>query len=106
MPGDSVGVVTRWAWPDAFDGVTVTDLRAVQAAIAAGRWRENSQAKDWAGHAVADILKLDPKNKAHKAKIASLLKTWIGNGMLVIVEGEDGSRRKRSFIEVGMPADD
>ena len=56
MPGDSVGVVTRWAWPDAFDGVSVSDLRKVQAAIAAGRWRENAQAKDWAGYAVASVL--------------------------------------------------
>ena len=86
--------------------MTVTDLRKVQAAIAAGRWRENSQAKDWAGHAVAAVLKLDARNKASKAKIAALLKTWTANGMLVIVEGEDGSRRKRSFIEVGTPADD
>ena len=106
MPGDSVGVVTRWAWPDAFDGVSVSDLRKVQAAIAAGRWRENAQAKDWAGYAVASVLRLDPTNRAHKAKTAALLKTWIKTGMLVIVEGEDGSRRKRSFIEVGTPADD
>ncbi len=104
--GDSVGVVTRWTWPDAFDGVSVSDLRKVQSVIAAGRWRESSQAKDWAGRAVADTLKLDVTDKAHKAKIASLLKTWIKNGMLAVVEGEDESRRKRSFIEVGTLADD
>jgi hypothetical protein len=104
--GDSVGVVTRWAWPDAFDGVTVSDLRRVQAAIAAGRWRESPQAKDWAGHAVANVLNLDATNKAVRAKIAGLLKTWIATGMLVVVEGEDAKRMKRSFIEVGTPADD
>jgi hypothetical protein len=81
--GDSVGVVNRWTWPDAFDGVTVSDLRAVQAAVAAGRCRENSQARDWVGHAVAAVLKLDVTNKAHRAKISSLLKTWIKNGALV-----------------------
>jgi hypothetical protein len=32
-------VVTRWTWPDAFDGVSVSDLRAAQARVAAGRWR-------------------------------------------------------------------
>jgi hypothetical protein len=67
-PEDSVGVVAAWAWPNAFDGVTVSDLRAVQAAIAAGRWRENSQAKDWAGVAVANVLQLDVDNKAHAPK--------------------------------------
>ena len=104
--GDSVGVVTRWTWPDAFEGVTVSDLRAVQSAIAAGRWRENCQAKDWAGHAVASVLELDAANKAHRAKIVSLLKTWIANGMLVVVEGKDERHETRSFIEVGKPADD
>ena len=105
-PGDSVGVVTRWEWPNAFDGVTVNDLRKVQAAIADGRWRENSQAKDWAGVAVAKVLNLDATNKAHRAKIAALLKTWIANRMLVVVEAEDASRRKRFFIEVGTAAND
>jgi hypothetical protein len=104
--GDSVGVVTCWTWPDAFEGVTVSDLRAVQSAIAAGRWRENSQATDWAGHAVARVKGLDVADKAHKAKIVELLKTWIANGMLVVVDGEDEKRMTRKFIEVGKPADD
>ena len=105
--GDSIGVVTRWKWPDAFEGVTVSDLRAVQAAIAdGGPWRKDLQPKDWAGYAVASVLKLDAENKAHRAKIATMLKTWIKNGMLVVVEGEDAKRNKRSFIEVGKPAND
>jgi hypothetical protein len=104
--GDSVGVVTRWQWPDAFDGVTVVDLRKAQAAIAAGRWRENPQSKDWAGIAIAKALNLDPTTKRHRAKIAGLLKRWIANRMFVVVEGEDAQRKKRSFIEVGEPAND
>ena len=103
---DYVGVVTPWKWPDAFDGVAVSDLRKVQAAIEVGRWRENSQAKDWAGIAVARTLGLDVTKKAHKAKIASMLKTWISTGMLAVVDGEDDQRKKRSFIEVGTPAND
>ena len=78
----------------------------MQAAIGAGRWRESSQAKNWPGYAVASVLKLDPTNKAHRAKIAALLKTWIANRMLVVVEAEDASRRKRFFIEVGTAAND
>lgn len=105
QPGDSVGVVTRWTWPDAFDGVTVSDLRRVQTAIAAGHWRESPQAKDWAGHAVAKVLKLDATSKAHRAKIAGLLKTWISTGALVVVDGVDARREKRSFIEVGAATD-
>jgi len=103
---DYVGVVTPWTWPDTFDGVTTADLLAVQAAIAAGRYRENSQAKDWAGNAVARVLKLDPKDKSAKAKIGALLKEWTRNGMFAVVEGLDDKREKRSFIEVGTPAND
>ena len=98
--GDSVGVVTAWTWPDAFEGVSVSDLRAVQVAIGAGRWRQSPQAKDWAGHAVAAVLRLDTASKAHRAKTNGLLKTWIANGMFVVVEGEDEQRKKRSFVEV------
>jgi hypothetical protein len=85
--------------------VAACDLRAVQRAIASGRWRENSQAKEWAGHAVATVIGLDASNKAHKAKIAGLLKTWIANGMLAVVDGEDDKRQKRKFVEVGTSAD-
>jgi hypothetical protein len=103
---DYVGVATPWQWPDAFDDVTVSHLRNAQAAISEGRWRESPQAKDWAGIAIARVLSLDPTNRGHKAKIIAMLKTWIANGMFVIVEGLDEQRRKRSFIEVGAPAND
>jgi hypothetical protein len=105
--GDEVGVATRWEWPDAFEGVTVNDLRKAQAAIGnGGPWRANSQAKNWAGNAILKAIGLDPTNKADRAKVAGLLKTWTANGMFVVIEGLDEQRRKRSFIEVGEPADD
>jgi AAA domain len=98
---DYVGVATAWTWPDAFEGVTVDDLRRVQDAVAAGRWRENLRSKDWVGVAVANVLRLDIENKAHRAKIIAILKTWIANGMFVVVEGLDSNRVTRTFIEVG-----
>jgi hypothetical protein len=104
--GDSVGVVNTWAWPNPLQDVTVADLRAAQAAIRAGRWRENSQAKDWAGIAIAGVLRLDPRDMAAKAKIAGLLKVWIANGMFVVVEALDEKRMKKLFVEVGEAASD
>jgi hypothetical protein len=80
------------------------DLPAVRRAIASGRWRENSQAKDWAGHCVAEVLKLDVETQ--KAKIVALLKAWVESGALVVVEGEDEQRKTRRFIEVGPGASD
>ena len=104
--GDPVGVVTPWQWPEAFDGVTADDLRAAQAKVAMGRWRENSQAKDWVGVPIAEALGLDASKKAHVAKIKTLLKTWISNGMFVVVEGKDDRRNPRRFVAVGEPAVD
>jgi AAA domain len=98
---DRVGVVTPWQWPDPLEDVTVAHLRAVQAACTRGRWRESSQAKEWAGYAVANVLKLDADDKAARAKIKSLLKMWIGQGALVVVERMDEQRRPRDFVESG-----
>jgi hypothetical protein len=105
--GDIVGVATAWEWPDAFEGVTVADLRAVQAEINKGRWREDVRAKgDWAGAAVAKVLKLDPTDKAALAKIKRLIKTWIENGMLKVVKDYDEDSKLRPYIVVGKRASD
>ena len=87
-PDDEIGVVTPWRWPNALDGLHVADLRKVQDAVAAGEWAENIQSRDWVGHAVADALGLNADDKRDKARIKSLLRTWIANGAL---------RRDREF---------
>jgi hypothetical protein len=102
--GDPVGVVTPWQWPEAFDGVTVANLRAAQARVATGLWRESAQSRDWVGIPIAEALGLDVGNKAHVAKIKTLLMTWISNGMFVVVKGKDDKRNLRQFVEVGEPA--
>ena len=99
--GDSVGVVTPWEWPSVFGGVTTDDLMRVQRAIAAGQWRQSAaSAKDWAGNAVGDVLGLDMTGAAEKAKVKALLKTWIENKALKVVQRPDESRHDRPFIEV------
>jgi hypothetical protein len=100
--GDEVGVATIWKPPDPFDGVTVSDLLAAQKAVATGGpWRENVQARDWVGKAIAKALGLDLDDKAHKAKVKALVKEWIKKGMLVVVERPDANSEKRPFVEVG-----
>jgi len=101
VPEDRLGVAVPWEWPDAFADVTVHDLRRVQDKIAAGRFRADPQAKNWAGIAVAEALGLDPAEPSAKAKIGQLLKTWIASGALHKVTAEDENRRERPFIEVG-----
>ncbi|MGY4504209.1 hypothetical protein ACVWYH_008166 [Bradyrhizobium sp. GM24.11] len=99
--GDSVGVVTPWQWPSAFGDVTTDHLFRVQKAIAAGDWRQSASAKQgWAGVAVAEVLGLDLSDPAAKAKVKTLLRTWIDNKALKVVQRPDESRHDRPFIEV------
>lgn len=100
-PSDNVGVVGLWKWPDPFDGVSAADLLAVQRAIDGGHWRENVQAKEWVGHAVAEALDLDLDDKTSREKVKGLLKTWLKSGALVIVEALDEHRKSRKTVGVG-----
>jgi hypothetical protein len=110
QPGDCVGVATEWKKPNPLEGVSVSDLRAVQETVAGGRWRENWQAKEWVGLAVAlavaQAMGLDANNKQHRSKIMGLLKIWKACGALVEVDGDDAKGMARRFVEVGTPAND
>jgi hypothetical protein len=98
--GDSVGVVTKWEWPDHLAGITASDFDKVSAVIRGDKWRESSQASKWVGKAVGQALDLNVSNKVDKAKISAMLKFWLGAGSLVEVEEHDDARRLRKFIEV------
>lgn len=104
--GDSVGAVTPWKWPDPLADVSVSDLRKVQEAVAAGQWRDSVQAKDWVGNAIAEAMKLNVSDTREKAKIKGLLKIWKSKGMLVVIDRPDDKRNMRPFVEVGEWAND
>jgi hypothetical protein len=99
-PGDSVGVVTTWQWPDPLAGMTGADFDKVAAVIKGGKWRENVQASAWVGKAVAEALEMDASNKSDRAKIIGMLNVWRAAGSLVVVEHQDEKREMRKFIEV------
>jgi hypothetical protein len=99
-PSDEVGVVTTWSWPDPFDDVSASDLTKVQAKIRAGEWRESVQAGNWAGYAVAEVLDLDAKHPASKAKIQALLKEWIKNGVLEVAQLRGDNRKVSPHVIV------
>lgn len=105
--GDSVGVVTRWTPPDAFEGLNVGHLLRVQEAIAGGAWKESVLATDWVGHCVGNVLGLDTtKGSADRTRITQLLRAWIGNKALVVVSRRDPRKREdKPYVEVGEWAD-
>jgi hypothetical protein len=104
--GDSIGVVCPWTWTDHLEGISVSDLRAAQREVAAGRWRRDPQADAWVGRAVAKALRLNLETFNHKAKVKALLKIWMETGMFVVVDGKDEKGNKRKFVEVGEWATD
>jgi hypothetical protein len=104
-PSDNVAVAEPWKLPDPFDGLSTYDLTRVQEAIAGGEWRADVQASAWAGRAVASALGLDVEVTADKARIKSLLKTWIDSRVLRVIDRDDDKRRPRKWIEVGDPVD-
>ncbi len=85
---DHVGVVEPWSWPNAMDGVTLDDLKAVQRIVSGSRWRDDVRASEWVGKAVARVLRLDVHTPVDKSKILGLLGLWIKNaGLRIQVNG-------------------
>ena len=82
-----VGVCVPFEMPDPFDDVGPKELRKVQDMVAGAEanedpYRANVQAKHWVGNAVATVLGLDGSDKAHRARIGMIMKTWIANDAL------------------------
>jgi hypothetical protein len=100
-PSDYVGVVVTWEMPDAFKGITADDLLRVQQAVDGKTYRASSQAADWVGKAVAQVLGLNVEDKKDHTRIKSLVKAWIGNGALVVTNSMDAKGKSRPIIEVG-----
>lgn len=99
--GDSIGVVVPWQWPDLMADVSVSDLLAVQTIVSKGRFRENHQAQDWVGKAVAEALRLELDKPKDKRKAMGLIKVWTKSGALKKVQDLDDKGNHRPFIQVG-----
>ena len=100
-PGDSVGVVTPWAWTTAGSSVEPSEVLAIHEAIAGAEWRESSQAPSWVGIPIAKALGLKLPDDAKQVK--ATVKTMLADGYLARVEGLDAKRMKRTFIVAATP---
>jgi AAA domain len=101
---DEVGVVTGYLPTAAADAVPNADLIEIAKRLDAGWHGENVQAKDWAGYVVAEVMNLHPKRD--KMKVGVLLKTWIKNGNLKVVdEYDERARKDRPFVKGGLIID-
>lgn len=97
-----MGVPEAWTPPDAFEGLTLADLMAVQREVDGKEYRDNSQATDWVGHAIGKVLEIDTEEKAGRERVKKLVGTWKGSKALRVAEIHDARRgRDVKVIEVG-----
>ena len=70
--------------------------------LSEGEHAENVQATNWAGHDIGDVLQIDVSEPAGKARVKSLIKTWVANKVLR-VEKRRSSRdgREKPVVVVG-----
>jgi RecA-family ATPase len=84
--GEWVGVAVEYKLPDAFEGISANQVRAIRSAViaCASPPAENHSNKRWVGLIVADVLGMDTEEPSDKARIMSMLKTWIKTGVLAV----------------------
>jgi hypothetical protein len=103
--GEWIGVCIPYTLPNAFDGISGKDAKAAQRIVAdahtAGEpLRESSQSKNWAGVPIADMLGIDISEKKGKAKVASILKTWIKTNVLAVERITDPRQAREVAVVV------
>lgn len=113
--GDSVGVVTKWEWPNAMDGVTGDHVAVVLRHLASqarspdgtphpSNFRMDKRSKNWLGVYVSTVLGIDLKggmDKVAAAKVDQIIKVWVEQGAIVCVDGLDERRHKVTYAEPG-----
>lgn len=95
-PHDTAGVVTEWKWPskDEIASAIPDEIRrAVLVRLENQNYRESAQSEDWAGYVLAEAMGIHLETNramtAEKRKIKSALDSWIGNGILAVVNEPD-----------------
>lgn len=96
----SVGAVTRWDFPSAFEGTPINQLREFQKAIDGKQPGAHPRASDWAGHNLASICGLSPDDKADRRKLESMLAQYEKNGAIKRVPAKHPNRAGERFVFV------
>jgi RecA-family ATPase len=103
--GDEVACATLWTLPKPFDGITKAHAVVAQRLAQGGAYRADTQAKNWFGYALGEPFGLDPRNNSEdKAKLKTIIKTWLKNKVLATEWRKDEKRKDKEFIIPG-PAD-
>lgn len=103
--GDDVASVEPWQWPDAFDGISTSDALRVWGMVknANPQARYSSQSAQWVGKIVASVLGLDLEDKNHRARVNTMIGTWLKTGVLAIEEVEDSRNGRTTKAVIAGP---
>ena len=99
--GEYIAVVVPVTLPDAFEGVTAEAAMKVQRMIGQADddpYRESSQAKRWAGHAIGELLNIDTTEKAGKGRVSLIIKQWVKTDVLRIEKMLDARQGRETAI--------
>lgn len=101
-PADLVGVATNWTPPDAFDGISASQLYEVQQRLIATEGAACASSNDWAGYAIADVIGADADEPSDKARVKALISGWKASGALKSVKKPvPGKGRTRPVLVPG-----
>lgn len=107
-PSDHIGVVTEWRWPSAEElvgEVTLDQLAAIKQRIAMTDCKLHPAAQNWVGVDVAYALGVDVTIKANRTKVTRMIKAWIDDGTLIVVNRRCPVKREnKDFVEVAIPS--
>jgi RecA-family ATPase len=103
--GEWIGVCVPYTLPDAFDGISAKDAKAAQKIVADAHTndeplRESQQSKKWVGVPIADMLGIDITEKKGKAKVSSIIKTWIKTNVLAVERITDPRQAREVAVVV------
>ena len=104
--GDEVACSTLWKPPDPFQGITPKDVEVAREVAQGGAYRADSQSPRWFGFAVAKRLNIDAQHGADNAaqdlaRLKTIIKTWLKNGVLALEVREDEKRKERKYVVPG-----
>jgi hypothetical protein len=104
--GDQVVCSTSWKPPNPFQNVTTADMQRCRNVVQGGAYRQSSQAREWVGYVVAEVLGLDVTHDGNNdpkdvAQIKEILRIWFKNKVLATEKRQDDKRREREFVIPG-----
>ena len=100
-PGDSVAALEQWSPPTTqMRQPTTCEIYEIQRLVDAKAYREDIQAKEWVGHAIAKVLQLDLNSATDKRRVKDIQRDLIISDFLLVEERKHVSKLVK-FVVTG-----